>query len=284
MPHRPSIAPALGLRAGIGGFFIVMQTASRKETPIMWFSSLRNRNRGGQINRRVTRPALEQLEDRLVPSNYTAGSVTQLIADINAANQAGGMNTITLTAPTTTPYVLTAVDNTTNGANGLPVIAKKDQLTIIGNGDTIERSSVSGTPAFRLFDVAAKGSLTLENLTVQGGLAFGSGSAAEGGAIFNQGTLDLNGVTVQNNIAQGQNGVNGIVINGQITATAGSSAAGGGVYSSGSLTLEGSTSVMNNQALGGRGGYAEGRGHFGGLVQLWVTNRGVGAAEQARTP
>ena len=70
-----------------------------------------------------------------------AATVSDLIADINAANTAGGANTITLTAPTTSPYVLTAVNNTTDGATGLPVIAANDNLTIVGNGDTIERST-----------------------------------------------------------------------------------------------------------------------------------------------
>lgn len=208
------------------------------------------RTRPQATQRRAVRLGVEQLEDRLVPSNFTAATVSDLIADINAANLAGGSNTITLTAPATSPYVLTAVDNTTHGANGLPVIAKNDTLTIIGNGDTIERSTASGTPNFRLFDVAKGGSLILENLTLQNGLAFGAGSSAEGGAIYNQGTLDLNGVTVQNNIAQGQQGASGV----RGTATVGQSAAGGGIYSSGSLTLEGGTSVQDNQALGGRGG------------------------------
>ncbi len=132
-------------------------------------------------------------------------------------------------------YSLTAVNNTTDGATGLPVIAAKDNLTIVGNGDTIEPSTASGTPAFRLLDVASGASLTLENLTLQGGLALGSGVSAEGGGIYNQGTLDLNGVTVQNNTAQGQQQ---------------QPASGGGIWSSGSLTLEGGTTVQNNQAVG----------------------------------
>src|SRR5579864_3725159 len=98
----------------------------------------------------------EVLEVRSLLSNYTAASVSALVADINAANKSGGTNTITLTAPATTPYDL---------ANALPVISggtaaggtKKhpvpavpaDNLTIIGNGDTIERSTAAGTPAFR---------------------------------------------------------------------------------------------------------------------------------------
>jgi hypothetical protein len=196
------------------------------------------------------RPGLEQLEDRLVPSNFTAATASDLIADINAANKHGGTNTITLTATATSPYVLTAVDNTTNGANGLPIIAKNDILTIIGNGDTIERNTASGTPNFRLFDVASEGSLILENLTLQNGLAFGAGSSAEGGAIFNQGTADLDAVTVQNNIARGKPGVSTIASK----ATPGQSAAGGGIYSNGALTLEAGTIVQNNQAIGGDGG------------------------------
>jgi hypothetical protein len=191
------------------------------------------------------RPLLEVLEDRTLPSSYIAGTVGELIADINAANAGGGSNTITLVAGTT--FTLTAVNNTTDGATGLPVIAAKDALTIVGNGDTIQRSTASGTPAFRLFDVASGASLTLGSLTVQNGLAQGSGSGGapgEGGAIYNQGTLALNTVTVQNNTAQGYSDGN---------------VAGGGIYSSGSLTVQSST-IQNNKALGGAGFAATGFG------------------------
>ena len=77
------------------------------------------------------------------------------------------------------------------------MIAANDNLTIVGSGDTIERSTAAGTAAFRLFDLAVGGSLTLQRLTLQGGLAFGSGVSAEGGAIDNQGTLTLSDVTVE---------------------------------------------------------------------------------------
>ena len=88
------------------------------------------------VRRRATfRPRLELLEDRTLPSSYTAATTPDLIADINAANKAGGTNTITLAANTT--FNLTAVNNTTDGANGLPVIRiihtkKGETLTIIG--------------------------------------------------------------------------------------------------------------------------------------------------------
>jgi hypothetical protein len=197
------------------------------------------------------------LEDRTLLSSYTAATVSDLIADINAANTVGGTNTITLTAPTTSPYVLTAMNNNTDGPTGLPIIAKADVLTIVGNGDTIERSTASGTPDFRLFNVASGASLTLENLTLQNGLAFGAGVAAEGGAIYNQGTLVLNTATVQGNTAQGSPGADGcssLENHCHLKPIPGGPAAGGGIWSGGSLTLENGTLVQNNQAIGGKGG------------------------------
>ncbi|HBI45295.1 MAG TPA: hypothetical protein DDY78_20955 [Planctomycetales bacterium] len=246
----------------------------------MWFHSLlaswksglsRSRRPQPRPARRGARLVLERLEDRTLLSSYTALTAADLIADINAANAAGGANTIMLAAKTHSPYVLTAGNNYADGATGLPVIAANDNLTILGNGDTIERSTASGTVAFRLFDVAAGASLTLQNLKLQNGLAWGAtglvaATAAEGGAVYNQGTLDLNGVTVQGNIAQG---VTGQVIG--FTVIPAGPAAGGGIYSGGALTLAGTT-VQNNQALGGTGsslggdfGEAGGDGLGGGV-------------------
>ncbi|HKB04975.1 MAG TPA: hypothetical protein VKD90_22320 [Gemmataceae bacterium] len=188
---------------------------------------------------------LERLEDKTVPASYTAATLPELIADINAANQTIEADTITLVARTT--FTLTAVDNTTDGANGLPVIAAGEDLTIIGNGDAIERNT-KVAPAFRLFDIAASATLTLQNVTLQGGLSAGFGAAARGGAVYSLGSLTLNGVTVRNNAARGDQGMNGF-LGGPIP---GGTAAGGGVYSEGNLTVVGS-SIHNNVATGGRG-------------------------------
>ena len=89
------------------------------------------------------RPLLEGLEGRRLLSTYTSVSVRDLIADLNAVNTAGGTHTLIL-APGTT-FSLTKANNTTDGANGLPVIGgtKAVNLTIVGNGDTIERVSGS---------------------------------------------------------------------------------------------------------------------------------------------
>jgi hypothetical protein len=192
-----------------------------------------------------TRLMVEMLEDRAVPASFTAAAVPDLIADINAANLSPEADTITL-APGKA-FTLTVVNNTDHGATGLPVItAEGGGLTIVGNGDVIERSTAKGTPGFRLLNVAAGASLTLQDLTLQGGLA-----ADVGGGILNQGTLTLTGVTVQNN-----------------TASGGANAAGGGIFSSGTLAVQDST-IRNNLAVAhvadilGDGGDA-----FGGGVEV----------------
>ncbi len=74
------------------------------------------------------RPTLERLEDRLAPAVYTAANTTDLINDINAANTAGGSNTINLTGTT---YQLSSVNNNWYGPNALPAITSN--LTIDGN-------------------------------------------------------------------------------------------------------------------------------------------------------
>lgn len=207
--------------------------------------TISQRGRQGSKPQPTCQLQVELLEDRLVPANYSAGTVAELIAAMNAANLTAEADTIALVAGTT--YTLTEVNNTTNGATGLPTIAATEDLTVVGNGGVIERSTANETPAFRLFDVAAGARLILENVTVQGGLAkagLGTGSAtATGGGILNQGTLMLTGVTVQNNIATG-----GIVFDGYYWRYP-TTVAGGGIWSGGSLTIEGG-SVRNNQALG----------------------------------
>src|SRR5262245_18796089 len=83
--------------------------------------------------RRRARLLVESLEDRAVPASFTASTVADLIADVNAANLSAEADTITL-APGKT-FTLTAVNNTDNyGATGLPVIAAAGgSLTILGN-------------------------------------------------------------------------------------------------------------------------------------------------------
>ncbi len=221
--------------------------------PLSWSHTRRGQRRNSPSRWKNARFSLEPLEGRALLASYTAAGVSDLIADITDANTNGGANTITLKAATTAPYVLTTVDNTTDGATGLPVIAANDNLTIDGGGDTIERSIVSGTPDFRLFDVAIGASLSLQSLALQGGSATGAGVSAEGGAIFSQGALTLTGVTVQNNQAVGIAGVPGLPSS---PAGPGGNAFGGGLYVAGGTAALYNATLSSNTALGGAGGPA----------------------------
>jgi uncharacterized repeat protein (TIGR01451 family) len=226
---------------------------------------------------------LEALEDRTLLSGGlpfpTASTPDQLIQDINYANSNSGSYSVVL-APGAT-FNFTSANNSTNGGNALPVIT--GDITIAAfNEDTIEATSSSSSP-FRLFDVAAHGSLTLQNVTLTGGLASGAGAAAQGGAIYSSGTLTLSNVTVQNNQAVGSKGNNGAnasvgAINtgfaGAHSARSGSdgsAAYGGGLYVAGGTVSLSFTRFNNNVAKGGTGGsggtatlFHEGTGGHGG--------------------
>jgi hypothetical protein len=194
---------------------------------------------------------LELLEGRRLFASYAAATVTDLVAAIHAANAKAGTDTISL-APGAM-FSLSVMDNMGNGATGLPRITDGSGLTILGGAATIERSAALGTPAFRLFDVAPGASLTLRNLTLRGGMASsyltpqGTLAVAQGGAIYNGGSLALDGVTLRNNAAQGYGGYSY-----WYSPMPGVDGAGGGVFSTGALTVTGST-FLNNVAAGGGG-------------------------------
>ncbi len=174
------------------------------------------------------RPALETLEDRLAPAAFvvmdTADSGSgSLRAAIDAANAAGGSNTITF-APAVAGQTITASANDTThpfafGPTAF-VIDPGDNLTIAGD-PTQAGIALSGGGSHRLFAVYGGASLTVENLTLTGGKAQGGaggtvtgngagegggGGAGLGGAIFNEGSLYLIATTFTGNTAAGGNG------------------------------------------------------------------------------
>jgi hypothetical protein len=199
------------------------------------------RGKSRQPSRHRWVPRLELLEDRLVPSLYlvtsladdgSAGTLRYAIAASVADHGTGGDTirfdpsidggTITLTNP---PVNDLSAGSTEAGPSAF-FITNHDNLTIDGltgltKGITIARNP--GGAAFRLFDVAAGASLSLEGLTLSGGAASGftggigiqggsigdgasgggGGSAGLGGAIFNQGILTICDSTLTGNTAQG---------------------------------------------------------------------------------
>jgi hypothetical protein len=238
---------------------------------------------------RRVRLELEELEARLVLSattTYTvaAGDTATLIADINAANTSGAATTINLTAGT---YDFTSANNNTFGPNALPVIT--GDITINGNGAVLERDpSLGQNTPFRIFYISgsqeaspsssststgqATGSLTLENLTLAGGLAQGGGSdtggggLGAGGAIFNMGNLTLNGVTVEQSVAEGGSGGTGTSGSGgglgsSSTGTSGNFGAGGAVSTTGTGGAGGFGGGGGAGGSGGAGGFGAGAGN-----------------------
>ncbi|HVT58942.1 MAG TPA: Ig domain-containing protein [Thermoanaerobaculia bacterium] len=228
------------------------------------------------------------------------GTTCTLAQAVNAANKAncpasfpapdvgscaaasGGSNTIQLSVDVN----LSAVDNYLYGPNGLPPVAST--ITIVGNGHTISRSSSPGTPPFRLFYVSGgwevcAGILTLDSLTLSGGLAqggsstTGGGGLGAGGAIFNQGTVHLVGVTITQCTARGGGppsaagaaGGGGMGGDAPASSSDGGSFGGafpgtGGVGGGASATVGGGGGgfVSGADGVGGAGG---GKGGFGGV-------------------
>ena len=156
--------------------------------------------------------------------NIADGDVSGLIAAINTANGDGVPDTIELATNGT--YELTAVDNNTNGPNGLPSIIS--DLTINANGSTISRSSASGTPVFRILHVSVAGNLTLNLATISSG----HGSIVAGG-IYNFGLINITESSISNNVgtgiyneSSGSANIIGSLISGNVD---GDGVAGGGI-------------------------------------------------------
>ncbi|WP_373533727.1 DUF4347 domain-containing protein, partial [Microcoleus sp.] len=227
-------------------------------------------------------------------SNIGSGTTGGLLWAINQANSTLANDTINLASGST--YTLTALNNTTGGSNGLPVILATSTggtLSIIGNAATITRSGAA--PSFRIFNVNSSANLSLDNLTVSNGLTSAGGSAgglylnssaavtinnstfsnnrglSDGGAIFSQGgQLTINNSTLTANSAQASGAAitisSGTANIRNSTFSANTAQNDGGAiitYSSGNTTIINST-ITNNTADSD----ANNTGNGGGVVNV----------------
>ena len=206
----------------------------------------------------------------------TPCTASALVTAITLANMTNG--TVTLTSGCT--YTLMAINNTTdNGGVGLPVITGK--VTIQGSGATIARSTVSGTPVFRIFDVSSSGSLTLNSVTISNGLA--SNGQQGGGGIFNHGTLTITGSTFTNNSAPSSTGTSGGGINNSgtlnlstSTFTGNSAQEGGGVFNQKTATITNNTFASNTATIFGGGALLNAAGTMTVTGDTFTGNTGPG--------
>lgn len=127
-----------------------------------------------------------------IPDEDVAG----LIAAINSSNANPDADVINLAAGGT--YTLTSIagPDSFHGNTGLPIVHGPSEqvhasLTINGNGATIQRSSVAGTPLFRIFH-ALFADVVLDGVVIRNG--YGQGSRCGGGGLY----LNVSNVTILN--------------------------------------------------------------------------------------
>jgi hypothetical protein len=167
-----------------------------------------------------------------------------LAAAITAAN---GTGSAVLSLPANCTY---NVATPATAADGLPIITGSVTLAG-GQGTEIRRV---GAAAFRLLEVAAGGTLTLNSVSVTRGR-----TAALGGGILNAGTLIIDQGTLSGNT--GSNGgavsnsagatarISDTLISGNTTTSVG----GGGIINFGTLSLAGSILSGNTAPVNGGG-------------------------------
>src|SRR4051812_7275054 len=135
---------------------------------------------------------------------------------VNTAN-AAGTAIIRLAANCTYTYLTGQPNASGHISNALPVI--RGDLTVIGNGATLRRDA-HGEQDFRILETAQGSRLTLQRVTIAGGIA--PSNVAEGGGIVSAGALRLEHTIVRGNRA-GRSGPGG------------AGGAGGGIFAGGGL-------------------------------------------------
>jgi hypothetical protein len=200
-----------------------------------------------------------------------------LASSISAANAAAGGATLDL--PSGCIYTITAANNSTDGGNGLPVIT--GTVTIHGHGSTIARSTASGVPQVRIFDVAKGGALHLDSITLSDGVA--ANGQQGGGAIDNNGTLTVSGSLLTSNANPATSGTSGGAIQnaGALTVTTSSFSGntameGGAIFNQNTATVTQSTFTNNAATVYGGGALLNAYGTLTVTASTFVGNTGPG--------
>lgn len=178
-----------------------------------------------------------------------------LRAAVQAANAAGGGEVVLSPGAT---YQLSVAGDDDEGATGdLDVTSP---VTVRGHGATVDADGID-----RAFHVLAGGALTLEHLTVTGGVADAGGEVGNsGGAVLNAGTLEVTGSTLTGNEAVRAGGAVESVADSRTTITrsvlsdneTGGEPGNGGAFhltGAGTVDITGSSVIGNTAAAEGGG-------------------------------
>ncbi len=260
---------------------------------------------------------MERLEDRQLLATFTVdstadsgtGTLRQAILDAAMNDEADTIDFDASLAGET----ITLTSNDSDTAYGLTaLVINNDNITIDGSNAPL--LTLSGNGARRIFAVSSTATLTLENITLTDGLAQGGdgyggssgssgagggggGGAGLGGAIFNEGTLNVVQSTLSGNTAIGGSSIlegtqfggggggsaayNGGVgadygggggggVGGAGAGASGNSGGSGGANQSGTQASEGSSGTLGggggggNKAVAGGSGTAASDSGFGG--------------------
>lgn len=215
------------------------------------------------------------------PEAVVPCSVPSLISAISTANTTPADSSVTLTSGCV--YTLTAPNNATDGGTGLPVIT--GHVSVAGSA-TIARSAASGTAAFRIFDVGAGGSLTLNSVTLRNGLA--DDGVNGGGAILSRGSLTVTESTFSGNSSPAATGTSGGAINtaGPLTVslstfTGNTAQEGGAIFNqstTGATTVTDSTFAGNTATIFGGGALVSANGTTNLARDTFSGNNAAGTA------
>ncbi|WP_165226486.1 beta strand repeat-containing protein [Aquisphaera insulae] len=277
--------------------------------------------------RRRMRPRLEALEDRTLLAVYNvttfadvvnaSDGVLSLREAVNAADVAGGTNSINLPAGTYGLSLgrldLTKGSITITGGSPSAILQGNGRVGVmyVGQGVTANLDHLTLTNGFSNFGGAGlfnDGTANLSNVVVRNNTAHAAGKAATGTAgarVYggginntNTGTMTLTDSTVTLNTATAGDGADANVDSSLhlIPATSGGTAWGGGILNGGRLSLVRS-SVASNFAIGGAGGTtasliqflfpsaspqaAGGDGRGGGIGNYVVSGPGVTTLDAA---
>lgn len=181
----------------------------------------------------------------------------------------------TLTGDQTITFSNTAASGVVNFHDGAAHVINllTEQLTVASNltiegpgADllTVQRSTMGGTPNFRVFEIESGVTATLAGLTIANGkLDSTAPGANRGGGIYTSGTLWIDRCTVSGNTCG---------------ATVNSQASGGGIYSVGTLLITHST-ISGNTAGGTANNTPEGGGIYSNgdltLIESTVSENSV---------
>jgi hypothetical protein len=272
--HRPGLAPALGLRAGNDGSFIVAQAKLHKEIQTMslttWLSErlrLSSRTRRPAEKRRSAlrafRPSVECLEERYVPSTLTVDHDWNNHAPASAPPPSGTLEWAAATAHNGDTILITgdAVNRGINLTHG-EVILTQQNLTIETAANK-SAATISGMNLSRLFELVGGAQVTLSNLVLTAGNSVsanpaGSDDGFGGAMLVNAGAaLTVNGCALTSNLAYADGA--GVENYGTLTVTSSTLAnniayqGSGGIENYGMLTVSGSTLANNYGAFTGGG-------------------------------